>query len=232
MDDRPIQADIGSAEFMSPVSFMLKRAAQLSADLFAEQLGKTGLTQRQYTLLETVLSNEGASQTDLVRTTGIDRSTLADLVNRLETQTTCLVVRRSRSTRFSDSHRGMASVRVNRFCARLVVPVLGFELYVPAILGPARYAEEVHAVAVVCLPFDREVSQRAPLKLRTHPQRFVNRPVVGERVASNRVDAQGRELLGQRLTIVKRPSKVASTIEVSTPGEIAPEADPQRREYN
>lgn len=94
MDDRPIQADIGSAEFMSPVSFMLKRAAQLSADLFAEQLGKTGLTQRQYTLLETVLSNEGASQTDLVRTTGIDRSTLADLVNRLETQG---YVRRERS---------------------------------------------------------------------------------------------------------------------------------------
>ena len=94
MDDRPVQADIGSAEFISPVSFMLKRAAQLSADLFAEQLGKTGLTQRQYTLLETVLSNEGASQTDLVRTTGIDRSTLADLVNRLETQG---YVRRERS---------------------------------------------------------------------------------------------------------------------------------------
>ncbi len=73
---------------------MLKRAAQLSADLFAEQLGKTGLTQRQYTLLETVLSNEGASQTELVRTTGIDRSTLADLVNRLETQG---YVRRERS---------------------------------------------------------------------------------------------------------------------------------------
>lgn len=80
---------------VAPVSFLLKRAAQYSADLFAEQLGKTGLTQRQFTLMETVLANEGASQTELVKTTGIDRSTLADLVNRLETQG---YVRRQRSS--------------------------------------------------------------------------------------------------------------------------------------
>ena len=86
MDDRPASLDSTSPDAIAPVSFMLKRAAQLSADLFADQLGKTGLTQRQYTVLETVLANEGASQTDLVRTTGIDRTTLADLVNRLETQ--------------------------------------------------------------------------------------------------------------------------------------------------
>lgn len=94
MDDRPASLNPTSPEVIAPVSFMLKRAAQLSADLFADQLGKTGLTQRQYTVLETVLANEGASQTDLVRTTGIDRSTLADLVNRLETQG---YVRRERS---------------------------------------------------------------------------------------------------------------------------------------
>ena len=45
--------------------------------------------------METVLANEGASQTELVKTTGIDRSTLADLVNRLETQG---YVRRQRSS--------------------------------------------------------------------------------------------------------------------------------------
>ena len=36
-------------------------------------------------MLEAVSRNEGASQTSLVRETGIDRSTLADLVSRLET---------------------------------------------------------------------------------------------------------------------------------------------------
>lgn len=96
MDDRPNMNGIGNLERdVAPVSFLLKRAAQYSADLFAEQLGKTGLTQRQFTLMETVLANEGASQTELVKTTGIDRSTLADLVNRLETQG---YVRRERSS--------------------------------------------------------------------------------------------------------------------------------------
>jgi DNA-binding MarR family transcriptional regulator len=44
------------------------------------------LTQRQFTVLEAVLHNDGANQTELVRGTGIDRSTLADLVSRLESQ--------------------------------------------------------------------------------------------------------------------------------------------------
>jgi DNA-binding MarR family transcriptional regulator len=95
MDDRPnFNGNAKVRQDVAPVSFLLKRAAQYSADLFAEQLGKTGLTQRQFTLMETVLANEGASQTELVKTTGIDRSTLADLVNRLETQG---YVRRERS---------------------------------------------------------------------------------------------------------------------------------------
>jgi DNA-binding MarR family transcriptional regulator len=96
--ERPAQHRLVNSNLdsdVAPVSFLLKRAAQYSADLFAEQLGKTGLTQRQFTLMETVLANEGASQTELVKTTGIDRSTLADLVNRLETQG---YVRRERSS--------------------------------------------------------------------------------------------------------------------------------------
>jgi DNA-binding MarR family transcriptional regulator len=95
MDDRPSSIIFTDNQNTPPVSFLLKRAAQYSADLFAEQLGKTGMTQRQFTLMETVLENEGASQTELVRITGIDRSTLADLVNRLETQG---YVRRERSS--------------------------------------------------------------------------------------------------------------------------------------
>lgn len=87
MDDQPTHVDIeGEINGQPPVSFWLKRAAQYSADLYAEQLGKSGLTQRQFTVLETVSRNEGDSQTALVRETGIDRSTLADVVNRLEMQ--------------------------------------------------------------------------------------------------------------------------------------------------
>ena len=49
-------------------------------------MGKSGLTHRQFTVLLAVDSNDGKSQTDLVKVTGIDRSTLADLVARLLAQ--------------------------------------------------------------------------------------------------------------------------------------------------
>ena len=44
------------------------------------------ITQRQYAVLAAAAAHEGANQTDLVRITGIDRSTLADLVARLLAQ--------------------------------------------------------------------------------------------------------------------------------------------------
>jgi DNA-binding MarR family transcriptional regulator len=42
------------------------------------------LTPRQYAVLYTVANNEGVSQTGLVERTGIDRSTLADIVRRMQ----------------------------------------------------------------------------------------------------------------------------------------------------
>jgi DNA-binding MarR family transcriptional regulator len=43
-----------------------------------------GLTPRQLAVLMTVAQNEGLSQTGLVDRTGIDRSTLADIVRRMQ----------------------------------------------------------------------------------------------------------------------------------------------------
>jgi DNA-binding MarR family transcriptional regulator len=65
---------------------LLKRAAQYAADVYMEEVGKSGLTQRQFTVLFAVDQNDGVSQTALVKLTGIDRSTLADLVARLMSQ--------------------------------------------------------------------------------------------------------------------------------------------------
>lgn len=65
---------------------LLKRAAQNAANIFMADVGKRGLTQRQYTVLTAVEANEGISQTELVNTTGIDRSTLADMISRLAAQ--------------------------------------------------------------------------------------------------------------------------------------------------
>lgn len=46
-------------------------------------MGELDLTPRQFAVLLTVAQREGLSQTDLVEVTGIDRSTLADIVRRM-----------------------------------------------------------------------------------------------------------------------------------------------------
>ena len=46
-------------------------------------MGGSGPTPRQFEVLHVVSKNEGLSQTDLVRHTGIDRSTLADMIARM-----------------------------------------------------------------------------------------------------------------------------------------------------
>jgi DNA-binding MarR family transcriptional regulator len=62
---------------------LLHRVLQSASDLFAEEMGPGGLTPRQFPVLLTVAQHEGESQTNLVLLTGIDRSTLADIVRRM-----------------------------------------------------------------------------------------------------------------------------------------------------
>lgn len=62
---------------------LLHRAGQCAAEVFQSELGSGDLTPRQFAVLVTVSQNEGLSQTHLVERTGIDRSTLADIVRRM-----------------------------------------------------------------------------------------------------------------------------------------------------
>jgi len=64
-------------------SHLLHRALQLALDLYSVEVGAGALTQRQYAVLAAAAAHEGATQTDLVRITGIDRSTLADMAARM-----------------------------------------------------------------------------------------------------------------------------------------------------
>ena len=73
-------------QFSRSPSHLLKRAAQYANFIYMGEVGKSGLTQRQFTVLLAVDNNDGKSQTELVKLTGIDRSTLADLVARLLAQ--------------------------------------------------------------------------------------------------------------------------------------------------
>jgi DNA-binding MarR family transcriptional regulator len=62
---------------------LLHRAGQCAADIFSSEARASGLTPRQFAVLMVVVEEEGLTQTDLVERTGIDRSTLADIVARL-----------------------------------------------------------------------------------------------------------------------------------------------------
>ncbi len=70
-------------ELNKSVGHLLRRAQQYSFDKYSDQMGNNALTPRQFAVLHAVSKNEGLSQTDLVKATGIDRSTLADMISRM-----------------------------------------------------------------------------------------------------------------------------------------------------
>jgi len=73
----------GSFDLESSLSHLLRRAQQFAYDQFVQQMGNSTLTPRQFIVLFAVNEEEGLSQTDLVNRTGIDRSTLADMISRM-----------------------------------------------------------------------------------------------------------------------------------------------------
>jgi len=73
----------GGFDLSQAPSHLLRRCVQYANDLFSQEPGASDLTKQQYTVLAAVEQNEGMSQTDLVNITGIDRSTLAEMIRRM-----------------------------------------------------------------------------------------------------------------------------------------------------
>jgi DNA-binding MarR family transcriptional regulator len=73
----------GIAALEQSPSHLLHRALQRALDIYAEEFGDGGVTQRQFAVLAAADERAGATQADLVRITGIDRSTLADMARRM-----------------------------------------------------------------------------------------------------------------------------------------------------
>jgi DNA-binding MarR family transcriptional regulator len=78
----PRQAN-GNFELAETPSHLMRRCEQLYADLYAREADGCDLTRSQLTVLSALDPNEGASQTALVEMTGIDRSTVAEMVRRM-----------------------------------------------------------------------------------------------------------------------------------------------------
>jgi DNA-binding MarR family transcriptional regulator len=73
----------GNFELSEAPSHLIRRCQQFYGDLYAREPGAKELTKQQFTLLCALEQNDGASQTALVEITGIDRSTLAEMVRRM-----------------------------------------------------------------------------------------------------------------------------------------------------
>ncbi len=66
----------------SPIH-LLHRVNQCVSDIFIEKMHGENLTPRQFAVLHAVSKKQGLNQTSLVKETGIDRSTLADIIQRM-----------------------------------------------------------------------------------------------------------------------------------------------------
>lgn len=67
----------------SSLTHLLHRVGQCATDSFQRHAGDMQLTARQFAVLMAIARMDGASQMDVVKLTGIDRSTLADMVSRM-----------------------------------------------------------------------------------------------------------------------------------------------------
>ena len=73
----------GNFDLADSPSHLIRRCQQFYGDLYAREAGAKDLTKQQFTLLCALEQNDGVSQTALVEITGIDRSTLAEMVRRM-----------------------------------------------------------------------------------------------------------------------------------------------------
>jgi DNA-binding MarR family transcriptional regulator len=62
---------------------LIRRCQQRAVDLFVDEIGEDGPNPRQFAVLISVFQNPGMSQTALVGASGIDRSTLTEVLRRM-----------------------------------------------------------------------------------------------------------------------------------------------------
>lgn len=119
---------------------LLHRASQIAAERVTTALGDDGLTVRQIIVLAAIAAHHGASQTDIVAATGVDRSTLTDIVRRL--QKGGLIARR----RNKDDARAYA-VRITdageRVLKKTIPVIVKVEAELAELLSAKKHAELV-----------------------------------------------------------------------------------------
>ncbi|MGQ0663281.1 MAG: MarR family winged helix-turn-helix transcriptional regulator [Pseudomonadota bacterium] len=109
---------------------LLRRCQQRAVEIFMEEVGPARLTPRQFALLVAVWQQPGLTQTELVAATGIDRSTIGDMLDRLVRRGS---IRRRRSGR--DQRANTLHIRPAGLAA-VTAALPGVERAQERILGP------------------------------------------------------------------------------------------------
>jgi len=81
--------------FDQSLMHLLHRASQIADEHFTTGGSRLDLTPRQFIVLVAISANEGLRQSNIVQQTGVDRSTVADIVRRM-TQHGLIAKQRSR----------------------------------------------------------------------------------------------------------------------------------------
>jgi DNA-binding MarR family transcriptional regulator len=125
---------------------LLRRCQQRAVDLFVAEVGDDGPTPPQFAVLQAVLQNPGVSQAELVRGSGIDRSTLAELVRRMVDRG----LLRRRRTKRDQRANALAVTAAGKALFQSVFPaMLRAQARILAPLPPERHATFLADLALV-----------------------------------------------------------------------------------
>ncbi len=146
---------------------LLRRAQQRAVELFSAAVGDNGLTPPQFAALLTVYRHPGLTQRQLVERTGIDRSTVADMIERLTTRGLMLrrrVTRDQRANSLSISAAGIAA---------LDGAIEAVEAAQRRIMDPVPPQKRAMAIEILALLADVQRSSDRPTRARRFslPQR-------------------------------------------------------------
>lgn len=135
----------------SSATHLLHRAGQCADELFALSVGELGLTPRQFAVMNAIASSEEPSQTDLVQQTGIDRSTMADIVRRLNQRG---LVARKRTKRDQRMYAVRLTEKGNTALRNAAPAARSTDERILAVLKPAQRDVFVKALARIVVAID------------------------------------------------------------------------------
>jgi MarR family transcriptional regulator, lower aerobic nicotinate degradation pathway regulator len=160
MKDDVILAAQTAFDLASRPGFLIRRLHQIHLALFAEECGAFNVTPVQYSILTAAAAQPGLEQARLAHEVGVDRTTLANVVARLESRG---LVKRVSSRADKRLKRVQITARGRKTLERMDGPARRAHARTIAALGPQQRALFLQALA--SLVDSGNAYGRAPLRL-------------------------------------------------------------------